>query len=41
MERRVGLVNKAKLQNERLLEETKNIFKANISNINNLKTSII
>ncbi len=40
MERRVGLVNKAKLQNERLLEETKNIFKANISNINNLKTQV-
>ena len=40
MERRVRLISKAKTQNERLLEATKNIFKANISNINNLKTQI-
>jgi len=40
MEKRVELANKAKLQNERLSEETKNIFKANISNINNLKTQV-
>ncbi len=40
MEKRVELVNKAKFQNERLLEETKNIFKANILNINNLKTQV-
>jgi len=40
IEKRVELVNKAKLQNERLLEETKNIFKANISNINTLKNQI-
>ena len=40
MERRVGLIIKAKAQNGKLLEETKNIFKANILNINNLKTEI-
>ncbi len=40
MQRRVELAGKAKAQNERLLEETKNIFKANISNINNLKIQI-
>lgn len=40
MERRVGLIIKAKAQNGKLLEETKNIFKANIVNINNLKTQI-
>jgi len=38
MERRVGLIGKAKAQNKRLLEETRNIFKSNITNINNFKT---
>lgn len=40
MEKRVALVNKAKLKNEKLLEESKKIFKANILNINSLKTQI-
>ena len=40
MEKRVELANKAKLYNEKLLEENKNIFKANLSNINSLKTQI-
>jgi len=40
MEKKVELVNRAKLQNERLLEETKNIFKANISGINSIKIQI-
>lgn len=37
MEKRVGLVQKAKMQNEKLLEMTQNVFKANISRINSLK----
>jgi len=37
MEKRVALVQKAKMQNEKLLEVTKNVFKANISRINSLK----
>jgi len=40
MEQRVELVNKVKVQKERLLEETKKIFRANISNINILKNQI-
>lgn len=40
IERRVELVNRAKLKNERVLEETKNTFKANISNINSVKSFI-
>lgn len=40
MGQRVELVNKAKNQKESLLEETKKIFRANISNINILKSQI-
>lgn len=40
MGKRVEFVSKAKAQNERLLDETKNIFKANISNIYNLKNQM-
>ncbi|HFU74816.1 MAG TPA: hypothetical protein ENK66_01075 [Arcobacter sp.] len=40
IEKRVELVNKAKAQKESLLEETKRIFRANISNINILKNQI-
>ncbi len=40
MEKRVALINKAKLHNEKLLEESKNLFKANIVSINNLKNQI-
>jgi len=40
MEKKVELVNRAKLQNERLLEKTKNIFKAKISGINSIKIQI-
>lgn len=37
MERRVEFINQAKFKNERLLEETRQIFKINIFNINFLK----
>jgi len=40
MKKRVELISKSKAQNERLLEETKNIFQVNISSINNLKAQI-
>jgi len=40
MEKRVSLVNKAKLHNEKLLEEGKTVFKTNLLHINSLKTQI-